>query len=617
MCVVMMDWDSKDEGNTDPFFGLREPFSSLNEMDFELHGIYMDHEPDEEFVTPLDKCKDAFLNVLRTDENIRNFSLTNDVRAQVYHGGDLQSDEDEKEQEQNVTQLKFCIQNYVVHNGYQLYFEKCDNTRILVRCGKRNEDNGCPFRLYASWMFNERSIQIKTLEATHVCGRKFKLGSMVTPEWIGRHYITEIENKPKVKLKEMITDIRQRFRCVVSIGQCRRAKKWAKELIEGSTCKVCVTVNPYGINYFHRFYIGFKAICEGCKRGCRRVIGLDGCFLKGAVNDDLLTGIGRDANNQVYPIAWAVVDVENKANWTWFLELLRDDLDIDSGRGLVVISDQHKGLLESVKDILPHVEHMNCARHIYANFRKAFTCLEYKKLFWAASMSCTQGDFKRHMERIKKLNPSAYEYLMFAYMNEESEKWNSNILDYRLWGIIHSQGHVFEARRGVWDLAGIPCVHANAAINCIHQTPNAYINAYFSKEKFRQCYSTNIEPVNGSNLWAQTEYIKTLPPMSRRMPGRPATKRKRHASEKESMFLTTKVKVARTTRCGNCLEYGHNKRACKNERKQYVPPPPKKTGRPRNHLIPHVSVPNQSLNARMRENNTTSLGQPNVPSQAS
>ncbi|XP_052627034.1 uncharacterized protein LOC128133578 [Lactuca sativa] len=327
---------------------------------------------------------------------------------------------------------------------------------------------------------------------------------MVTLEWISRHYITEIANKPKVKLKEMINDIRKRFRCVVSIGQCRRAKKWVKELIKGnltehyariwdyaqellrsnpgSTCKVCVTINPDGINYFHRFYIGFKAICEGWKRGCRRVIGLDGCFLKGAVKGELLTAIGRDANNQVYPIAWAIVDVENKANWTWFLELLRDDLDLDSGRGLVVISDQRKGLLEFVKDILPHVEHKNYARHIYANFTKAFTGVEYKKLFWAASMSCTEGGFKRHIESIKKLSPSAYEYLMskqpetccrayfgtgyaceavengisecfnsiildarkkplitmleeiriyimdrFAYMNVESEKWNSNV----------------------------------------------------------------------------------------------------------------------------------------------------------------------------------------------
>ncbi|CAH1422258.1 unnamed protein product [Lactuca virosa] len=50
--------------------------------------------------------------------------------------------------------------------------------------------------------------------------------------------------------------------------------------------------------------------------------------------------------------------------------------------------------------------------------------------------------------------------------------------------------------------------------------------------------------------------------MCGRIPGRSATKRRRHASEKESKFSTTKVKVARTTRCGNCLEYGHNKRAC-------------------------------------------------------
>ena len=64
--------------------------------------------------------------------------------------------------------------------------------------------------------------------------------------------------------------------------------------------------------------------------------------MKGRVKGELLTAIGRDANNYVYPIAWAVVDVENKDNWSWFLELVVDDLDLDSGRGLVLISDQHK-----------------------------------------------------------------------------------------------------------------------------------------------------------------------------------------------------------------------------------------------------------------------------------
>ena len=77
-------------------------------------------------------------------------------------------------------------------------------------------------------------------------------------------------------------------------------------------------------------------------RGCRRIIGLDGCFLKGQCKGELITTIGRDENNQVFPIAWAVVDVENKANWKWFLELLCDDLGLQLGGGLSIISDQHK-----------------------------------------------------------------------------------------------------------------------------------------------------------------------------------------------------------------------------------------------------------------------------------
>nr|KAJ0195375.1 hypothetical protein LSAT_V11C700387360 [Lactuca sativa] len=619
---------SSDEGYADPFAGIHEPFAGLTEMDYELHGIYMDHEPEEEFVSSLDKCKDIFRNVLLSDENLRNSSMADEIRAQVYHATDWQSDEDEQEVLKNnyrihdptikwdkmvpklgdifesPAQLKFCVTNYAVSHGYRIYFENCDSQRIVARCGNRKEENKCPFRIYAAWMYKERSFQIKAMNGDHKCSR---------------HYVTEIANKPKMKLQEMIDDIRQRYRCVVSIGQVRRARKWAKNLIEGkltehyariwdyahellrsnpgSTCQVGVTTNPYGKNYFHR---------------------LDGCFLKGQVKGELLTTIGRDANNQVYPIAWAVVDVENKSNWTWFLELLSGDLDLIDGRGLVVISDQHKGLLQSVKDVLPHVE------HIYANFRKAYTGLEFKKLFWAATMSCVEGDFKRHMDKIKKLNTGAYEHLMskepetwcraymstgyaceaiengisecfnsiivdarkkplitmleeiriyimdrFAHMIEESTRWNTRIClavlkkmklfgkNMRFWLIIHSQQHVFEARRGcdsymvdldgrhctcrLWDLAGIPCVHAIATINYIHQTLDEYIDVMFSKEQFLKCYSANISPVNGSNLWPQTEYIKPLPPVSRRMPGRPKVNRRRHVSENDGRVHTPRT----------------------------------------------------------------------------
>ncbi|KAL4584575.1 hypothetical protein LXL04_009178 [Taraxacum kok-saghyz] len=69
--------------------GIYEPFSGLNQMDFELH--------EQEFVTSLNKCKDSFLNVLLSEDNLRNSSLVDEFRAQVYHAADWQSDEEEVE----------------------------------------------------------------------------------------------------------------------------------------------------------------------------------------------------------------------------------------------------------------------------------------------------------------------------------------------------------------------------------------------------------------------------------------------------------------------------------------------------------------------------------------
>nr|KAJ0219368.1 hypothetical protein LSAT_V11C300106680 [Lactuca sativa] len=196
----------------------------------------------------------------------------------------------------------------------------------------------------------------------------------------------------------------------------------------------------------------------------------------------------------------------------------------------------------------------------------------------------------------------------FSHMTEENVKWKSNfcpsiLRKMQLFGknMMYASKKfnicclfllflftipIYVARRGcdnymmdldsgacscrLWDLSGIPCVHANATINYINQTPDVYIDGYFSKEIFKKSYSSNIKPVN-----SQTGFIKPLPPLARRMSGRPTTKRKRHASEQEGRFLSTRVSVRRTVRCGKCLEY------VVRMKKPVVPLPPKKRGRPR------------------------------------
>ena len=60
--------------------------------------------------------------------------------------------------------------------------------------------------------------------------------------------------------------------------------------------------------------------------GCRLVIGINACFLKGRYKDQLMVAIGRDANNSMYPMSITVVEAKAKDSWTWFLEALIFDL---------------------------------------------------------------------------------------------------------------------------------------------------------------------------------------------------------------------------------------------------------------------------------------------------
>ncbi|CAN1239625.1 hypothetical protein LINGRAPRIM_LOCUS2428 [Linum grandiflorum] len=64
----------------------------------------------------------------------------------------------------------------------------------------------------------------------------------------------------------------------------------------------------------------------------------------------------------MFPIALAVVEGENRSSWTWFLEILRDELNLSDGTGWSLISEQQKGLVDALTELLSLVEHRKCAR---------------------------------------------------------------------------------------------------------------------------------------------------------------------------------------------------------------------------------------------------------------
>ncbi|GJY94858.1 retrovirus-related pol polyprotein from transposon TNT 1-94, partial [Tanacetum coccineum] len=110
----------------------------------------------------------------------------------------------------------------------------------------------------------------------------------------------------------------------------------------GSTCRMDLEERDDGLIYFKIWYVCFLGLKAGWQDGCRKVIWLDGYFLTHTCKGQLLTAMGRDANNQMFPIAWVVVGVEKKNNLCWFLALLSRDLNLNDGRRLPIIINGHK-----------------------------------------------------------------------------------------------------------------------------------------------------------------------------------------------------------------------------------------------------------------------------------
>ncbi|GJX70546.1 hypothetical protein Tco_0307717 [Tanacetum coccineum] len=247
---------------------------------------------------------------------------------------------------ENPQHLKYMLANYGVANGYQLWFMQNDHsdTPDDVECSYKpaTKKNGRISEIMKKKWNDKKEYEKKRLQKSVPCPfRNYTLGSLVTYRWIAHHYAREIIDNPSLTHIYMQNSIKDKFLLHVSLGQCKRAKicalydhdrglikhynklwEYRQAVLEsnpGSTCHLeTEDRDDDGKITFKMMYICFKGIKQGWLDACMKVIGLDECFLTHSCKGQLLTDIGRDGNNQMYPIAWAVVVVENKDNWAWY-----------------------------------------------------------------------------------------------------------------------------------------------------------------------------------------------------------------------------------------------------------------------------------------------------------
>ncbi|KAG5601267.1 hypothetical protein H5410_032637, partial [Solanum commersonii] len=206
----------------------------------------------------------------------------------------------------DLNEARKIVNLYSLANSKPIVVGKGDRTRLRYKCMI-----GCPFVLLISQDGKGPDFKVKTLKINHNCEDAFKNPRACTST-LAQYFKNKLQNNPHYKLKDMRKDLMDQFNLNASTSKLKRTKRMALQKLQGSFLNDFNRIEAYanelrlnnpgsdivinlskdaleqGKRKFLRMYICFNALKLGWKEGLRPFIGLDGTFLKGQCNGQLL-----------------------------------------------------------------------------------------------------------------------------------------------------------------------------------------------------------------------------------------------------------------------------------------------------------------------------------------
>ncbi|KAL8113628.1 hypothetical protein AgCh_020812 [Apium graveolens] len=208
----------------------------------------------------------------------------------------------------SMAEFREFVRRYGVLERRGVQFVTNDGRRCQVCC-----EGECPFYMWCSRDKDSETCTIKILVDSHFCTKPYS-NKMATTRYLCDLFGDRIRKNPQWSCKEMAETIKNELEIQVAKIKILRLRKMPLE-----------------------------GIADSLKQHYSRV---------------------KDFGHEV------LLSNARNNSWRWFISLMRDDLDLEDGFGLTIISDQQKGLENVVNELLPSVEHRLCTRHLCANFKK-------------------------------------------------------------------------------------------------------------------------------------------------------------------------------------------------------------------------------------------------------
>ena len=161
------------------------------------------------------------------------------------------------------------------------------------------------------------------------------------------------------------------------------------------------------------------------------MISIDGTHLYGKYRGVLLIAMATNANNKIFPLAFAVVNKESGPSWRWFLECLRISIGhVILDKGICIIFDQHTSIKSAIAtwprgdDGRVWVFHQYFLRHVASNFNTQFQDPILKALALKAGYATQEAKFESIMQNIKEVEINALRRNVTIQMKKgDLDKW--------------------------------------------------------------------------------------------------------------------------------------------------------------------------------------------------
>ncbi|RYQ80568.1 hypothetical protein Ahy_Scaffold1g106893 isoform A [Arachis hypogaea] len=243
-----------------------------------------------------------------------------------------------------------AIRSFTISRGVDYDVYESEPHTFYTKC--KMYGRGCDWLIRASLIRKKGCWEICRYNGRHTCmiGMISQDHSKLDSDTVAEAIRPLVETDPSMKVKSIIVEVHSRFNYTISYRKAWLAKQtsvakvfgdweesyqalpwWLSVMVEkipGSVVQIETRLlyngneEAQGVKILHRVFWSFNP-CIRAFRHCKPLVQVDGTHLYGKYKGTLLVAVAQDGNQNIVPIAFALVEGETVDAWHFFLRNLR------------------------------------------------------------------------------------------------------------------------------------------------------------------------------------------------------------------------------------------------------------------------------------------------------